>query len=94
MNDNAFEWDEAKAAENAARHGVSFEKARLVFDDPFAIEFVDSREDYGEQRFVIIGMAEDRVLFVAYTLREDKIRIISARGAEPHEKRIYHEENA
>jgi hypothetical protein len=94
MADDKFEWDEAKAAANAARHGVSFEAAKLVFDDPFAIERLDDREDYGEERFNIIGMVEGRVLLVSYTVRNDVIRIISARGAEPYEKRRYHEENS
>jgi len=94
MNDDAFEWDEIKAAKNYAAHGVSFEAARDAFKDPFAIEWLDKREPYGEDRFVIIGMADDRLLYVAYTMRGDVIRIISARGAEPYEKRQYHEENS
>ena len=94
MHDDAFEWDETKAAKNYAAHGVSFEAARGVFKDPFAIEWLDEREPYGEDRFVIIGMAEGRLLYVAYTMRGEVIRIISARGAEPCETRRYHEENS
>ena len=94
MDDDAFEWDDAKAAENYARHGVSFETAKRVFDDAFAIERLDDREDYGEERFSILGMVDGRLLFVAYTLRNGTIRIFSARGAEPHERRQYHEDNA
>jgi uncharacterized DUF497 family protein len=94
MNDNEFDWDDAKAAQNLADHGVSFEAAKQVFKDPFATERVDDREDYGEDRYVVIGMVDDRVLCVTYTLRNGQIRIISARGAEPHEKRRYHEDNA
>ena len=86
MDDGEFEWNDVKAAANIAAHGVSFEAAKLVFEDPFAIEFLD-QGDYGEERFNIIGMVEGRILFVAYTLRGDKIRIISARGAEPYERR-------
>jgi uncharacterized DUF497 family protein len=82
-----------KAAENYAKHGVGFESAKRVFEDAFAIERVDDREDYGEERFNILGMVEGRLLFVSYTMRNAIIRIISARGAEPHEKRKYHEEN-
>lgn len=88
-----FEWDEAKAARNLTDHGVSFDAATMVFDDPFALEWLDDREDYGEDRYVILGLVDGRLLYVAYTLRGDKIRIISARGAEPHERRAYHEEN-
>ena len=64
-----------------------------VFKGLFAIELLDDREDYGEDRYVIIGMVSNRLLFVAYTMRGEAIRIISARGAEPHERRQYHEAN-
>jgi len=93
MSEPEFEWDPAKAASNEAAHGVAFELARGVFKDPFAIEWLDDREDYGENRYVIIGMADDRLLYVAYTMRGEAIRMISARGAEPYERRKYHEEN-
>ena len=94
MNDDNFDWDDAKAAQNYADHGVSFETAKKVFNDPFATERLDDREDYGEDRYSIIGIVDGRVLTVAYTLRNGTIRIISARGAEPHEKRRYHEDQA
>ncbi len=94
MVDDVFEWDEAKAAENYAKHGVSFDAAIEVFNDPFGIQRLDDREDYGEDRYSILGMVDGRILYVAYTLRNGTIRIISARGAEPHEKRQYHEDNA
>ncbi len=71
MNEDAFEWDEIKAAKNYAAHGVSFETAQGVFKDPFAIEWLDDRAPYGEDRFVIIGMVEGRLLYVAYTMRGD-----------------------
>jgi uncharacterized DUF497 family protein len=94
MHNDAFEWDEIKAAKNYAAHGVRFKAARGVFKDPFAIEWLDDQEPYGEDRFVIVGMVEGRLLYVAYTMRGEVIRIISARGAEPYERRRYHEENA
>jgi uncharacterized DUF497 family protein len=94
MNDDEFQWDDRKAAENFAKHGVSFEAARDVFKDPFSIEQLDDRENYGEERFTIIGMASGRLLFVAYTMKGETIRIISARGAEPYEQRDYHEQSA
>lgn len=93
MNEDAFQWDAAKAAENYAKHGVRFEAARDVFKDPFAIEQIDDRENYGEDRFTLIGMASGRLLAVVYTMRDEIIRIISARGAEPYEQREYHEQN-
>jgi uncharacterized DUF497 family protein len=79
MHEDAFEWDEIKAANNYAAHGVSFATAKGVFKDPFAIEWLDDREPYGEDRFVIIGMVEGRLLYVAYAMRGEVIRIISAR---------------
>jgi uncharacterized protein len=88
-----FEWDHQKASSNVARHAVTFEMAQEVFKDAFAIENIDDREKYSEQRFTIIGMVENHLLFVAFTMRGENIRIISARGAEPHERRYYHEEN-
>jgi uncharacterized protein len=85
-----FEWDSAKEQANRKKHGVDFRTAARVFLDPYAIEF-DDRDALGELRFSAVGMVEGRVLFVSYTLRNDHVRIISARGAEPHEKRKYHE---
>jgi uncharacterized DUF497 family protein len=90
-----FEWDEAKAESNFKAHGVSFELAKTVFDDAFALDRIDDREDYGEYRFFVLGMSEGRVLlFVAYTEREDRIRIISARRATKHEQDFYFEQNS
>ena len=91
MQDEHFEWDDAKAVANLAEHGVSFDAARLAFDDTFAVSYEDTSERYEELRFVWIGMAEGRLLTVIYTDREDRTRIISARGAEPDEAREYHE---
>ena len=93
MKEPEFEWGAVKAARNEADHGVTFEMARDVFKDPFAIELLDDREDFGEDRYVIISMVSNRLLFVAYTMKGEAIRIISARGAEPHERRQYHEDN-
>ena len=83
MNDGQLERDDAKTAQDYADHGATFEAAKQVFRDPFAIERLDDREDYGEDRYAIIGMVDGRALYVAYTLRNGNIRVISARGAEP-----------
>lgn len=91
MTDSEFEWDEAKAASNYTKHGVTFEMARGAFRDIFANDRIDRRQSYGEERYLIIGMVEGRLLAVAYTMRGDAIRIISARGAEPYEHRLYYE---
>ena len=86
-----FEWDKAKAKANYAKHGVSFEIAKGVFKDPFAVEFVDDRRDYGEVRHIIIGLAEEIVLHVVYTERNEVIWIISARRATKYEEETYYE---
>ena len=87
MREDDFEWYEAKGAQNYVQHGVSFETAKRVFKDRFAVE----RLDYGKDRYSIIGVVDGRVLFVAFTLGNGGIRIISARAAEPAERRNYHE---
>jgi uncharacterized DUF497 family protein len=71
-----------------------FELAERVFDDQFAVEFLDDREDYDEERFVIVGIADRQILFVAYAERIDAIRIISARRATKYEQKIYNEEDS
>jgi len=85
-----FEWDDAKQEENRRKHRIDFKTATKVFLDPYVVEF-DERDASGELRFNAIGLVADRMLFVTYTMRGDLIRIISARGAESHEKRKYHE---
>jgi len=90
-----FEWHTAKAEANFRRHGVSFDLAKTMFNDPFAVDFLDDREQYGEERFVMIGMAEGKVLlFVAYTEREERILIISARRATQYEQDHCFQQNA
>lgn len=89
-----FEWHDAKAEANLQAHGVSFDLARTIFKDPLAVERLDDREDYGEERFVIVGMAEGGVvLFVAYTEREGRMRIISARRATQNEQDDYFQQS-
>jgi hypothetical protein len=85
-----FEWDGAKELANRRKHGVDFRTAAKVFLDPYVIE-LDDLDGAGELRFNSIGLVDGRMLFVTYTMRGDIVRIISARGAEPHEKKKYHE---
>jgi uncharacterized DUF497 family protein len=67
--------------------------AAVVEMDPFAVEWTGVEQDpYGE-RYAMIGTVENRLLFVAYTIRGGRTRIISARKAEPYERRKYHDEN-
>lgn len=83
-----YEWDEAKRQTNLRKHGVDFIDVPALFDgDIVTIE--DSRYDYGEERFVTLGLLQGRVIAVIYTEREDDIRIISARKATKYEQRIY-----
>ena len=91
--DDDFEWDDVKAARNRREHNITFEMAREVFKDILAIDWDDDGQDDPEERCVTVGMAENRLLLVSYTLRGDRIRIISARLAEPYERRRYHNEN-
>ena len=65
-----------------------------MFRDPFAIEQIDDREYYGEERVNLIGMGEGTLLHITYTERGEHIRIISARQAEKHEQDDYYRENS
>jgi len=88
-----FEWDPWKAKRNLAKHGVSFDEARTVFDDDLFLVFGDPDHSTEEDRFLILGQSrEGRLLVVAYTERSDLIRIISARRATRQEQRVYAEE--
>ena len=93
MHDSEFEWSVDKAATNFASHGVPFEHARLVFKDVGTVAEHDDRFDYGEDRFSIIGMVDGTLLYVAYTERGERIRIIMARRATRHEQDDYFEQN-
>jgi uncharacterized DUF497 family protein len=88
----AFEWDQAKAAENLEKHGVAFETACQGFLDPF-VQIVAASVP-GEAREAAIGMAEGfRLLYVVHVERHgDAIRIISARKATAHERRNHEDE--
>ena len=88
-----IEWDSSKATSNNEKHGIEFEQACSVFVDPFAIELVDDRKDYGEPRYILIGRSKQGVLTVIHTPREDKHRIISARKASEEERAFYYEQN-
>lgn len=84
-----FEWDPQKAAANLRKHKVSFEYAARVFLDPLRVDGVDTRENYGEDRWITVGYVEGRLLVVAYTERAGVIRLISARKASVREQKIH-----
>jgi len=86
-----FGWDDRKAAENLAKHGVPFEYAARVFLDRRRLDREDTRRDYGEQRRLTLGKIEGRLFAVAYTPRSTAIRLISARKANERERRKYDE---
>ncbi len=90
MKSASFECDDAKAQLNRQKHGVSFEKASAVFDDPFSMTFKDFDHSEAEQREITFGSTMfNEVLVVAHTQRDDRIRIISARHATKAERRKY-----
>jgi uncharacterized protein len=93
MKNDDFEWDDAKAARNIRAHRVTFEMACDAFSDPFIVEWIDEGQDESEERFAALGMVDGRLLFASYTIRGERIRIISARYAEPFECRKDHNEN-
>jgi len=84
-----FEWDRAKGEENLRKHGVSFDDALYVFADPFRLDEPDFRTDYGESRRLTMGEIDGRLHVVAYTMRGDVVRLISARKANEREKKRY-----
>lgn len=86
-----FEWDPDKARNNLRRHGVSFERAQLVFETPDqCLEMYDDANAHIEDRFITLGPCGDRTMVVVWTERETSaIRIISARWATPREHRSY-----
>ena len=94
-----FVWDSAKAEGNLKKHRVSFEIAARVFADPFALSEQDRIED-GEHRWQTLGLVEGcLLLLVAHTVWDDEdgaevIRIISARKAEPKERRRYEQKRS
>lgn len=87
-----FEWDEDKNQTNKRKHGISFETAMHVFNDPYRIEIYDFEHSISEDRYNTIGIVEN-VLFVVYTERNDNIRLISARHATAEERSIYYDQD-
>ena len=88
-----FEWDANKAESNLTKHNVSFEAAATVFGDPYSVTIPDPAHSDAELRFVSIGLSEAGRLLVAYTERDQRIRIISARRATRGERRHHEEVN-
>jgi uncharacterized DUF497 family protein len=93
-----FEWDESKNLANQRKHGISFDQASRVFDDPLYVSTLERIEE-GEERWQTFGRIKGvLLLIVAHTVQEvdtneETVRIITARRAEPHERRRYEAEN-
>ena len=87
-----FEWDEDKNRRNRAKHGVSFERAQAVFADRFAQEKLDGRDNYSEERWLTVGMAQGQLLAVVNTQRSERYRLISARKATRRETDAYYQD--
>ncbi len=86
--DRLFEWDSEKEERNIKLHKISFKTASLVFNDRNRIEFFDEKHSDDEDRFITIGEV-GRVLFVVFTERSNRTRIISARLATKEERKFY-----
>lgn len=87
-----FEWDEGKAKRNLLKHGVAFEEAKTVFEDPLYVDFYDPDHSEDEERYFIIGEStQRRLLIVSYTERENSTRLISAREVTRTERQTYEE---
>jgi len=85
-----FEWDGQKAASNFAKHGVTFTEAMTVFGDPLELAIADPDHSQNECRFVSMGVSlTGRLLVVAYTERQGRMRIITAREVTPRERKQY-----
>jgi uncharacterized DUF497 family protein len=87
-----FEWDPTKAASNLKKHQVSFDEAKSVFYDDFAVQFFDEEHSPDEERFLMLGLsAGSKLLIVCHCERQDGqvIRIISARKATKRESAFY-----
>ena len=97
MNEIRFEWDNAKASLNQKKHKVTFDEAKTVFYDEFAVQFFDSDQASSEDRFVMLGLSSKlRILVVCHCERERSsiIRIVSARKATNKEAKYYWEERS
>lgn len=86
-----FEWDERKRKANLKKHGFDFEDAEQVFEG-ITVTYEDDREDYGEVRFITLGLLDDLIVYIVHTERDDNIRIISMRKALSYETDFFFQE--
>ena len=83
-----FEWDEAKREANLRKHGIDFVGIEALFEGP-TVTAEDDRMDFGEQRFLTLGLLEGKVVMVVHTDRSEVIRIISVRKALRNEQTLF-----
>jgi uncharacterized protein len=93
VKDAQFEWDDEKARFNLEKHKINFEDAKRVFDDPGIVDDDDDTMDYGEDRYRAVGLVNGRLIAVFYALRNDRVRIFSARSATRKEHGDYARQN-
>lgn len=84
-----FEWDDEKAADNFAKHGITFESATRVFLDSEAVYIDASHPEDGEERYKVIGVIEGRLYVAVYTIRGETYRLISARRTNRKEEKLW-----
>tara|TARA_R110001583_G_scaffold79699_1_gene215095 strand:+ start:312 stop:599 length:288 start_codon:yes stop_codon:yes gene_type:complete len=87
-----FDWNKSKATSNLKKHDISFDEAKSVFYDEFALQFYDEEHSESEARFIMLGMSNDsNILIVCHCERDNgnTIRIISARKATKNERQFY-----
>jgi len=83
-----IEWDEVKRLQNIAKHGIDFRDAAVIFDGP-VVAFENDRLDYGETRWIALGLMQGRIIVVVYTLIGEVTRLLSARKATRYEEAGY-----
>ncbi|MDJ0597960.1 MAG: BrnT family toxin [Crocosphaera sp.] len=87
-----FEWNPDKAIKNIQKHNVSFTEAATIFNDPLSLTYPDPDHSLYENRYITIGLSQTgKIIILAHTDRNNKIRIISARLATRQERRFYEE---
>jgi len=86
-----YSYDKTKKALNLTKHGFNFDDARLVIESGKTVTFEDTRFNYGEQRFITLGLLQDALVVIVTSETEKEIRIISMRKADKNEQAIYYE---
>jgi uncharacterized DUF497 family protein len=85
-----FEWDEKKRQANITKHGLDFKDAEAIFSAP-VVATIDRRKSYSENRWAALGQLKGVIVYLAYTIRGEVIRVISMRRASKKERKIYEE---